>query len=66
MTRRTNVARRSRDARTFFVNQTGDITSSDRSTYTGPGALGSGSGNMTGLVAVGTIGVDGGVWRQVN
>ena len=63
--------------RTFFVNQTGDITSTDLATYTGNTAidigaagsafqLGGGATNITGLVAVGTIGVDNQMWRQVN
>jgi prepilin-type N-terminal cleavage/methylation domain-containing protein len=62
--------------RTFFVNQTGDITSTDVSTYTGNTAIDaptSGSAflasaltRITGLVAVGTTGTDTNLWRQVN
>jgi prepilin-type N-terminal cleavage/methylation domain-containing protein len=64
--------------RSFFCNQTGDITSTDTSEYQGgsawpstftrdaafqnPGATDA----ITGRVAVGTIGGDGGLWRQVN
>ena len=65
--------------RTFFVNQTGDIIGTDSSTYSGTGkfvasnagsAFKSASGaaltNITGLVAVGTKGRDGNVWKQIN
>ena len=64
--------------RTFFVNQTGDITGSDVSTYSGTGVYGAsncgnafkaGTGsltNITGLVAVGTKGRDGNLWKQIN
>jgi prepilin-type N-terminal cleavage/methylation domain-containing protein len=68
--------------RTFFVNQTGDVTNTESSAYTGSGAinpflnagtafaLSSGGGAMnsvTGLVAVGTIGRENLLmWRQVN
>ena len=63
--------------RTFFVNQTGDITSTDISTYTGPvGITAAAAGNaflnaaaitsITGIVAVGTDGSDNNMWRQVN
>ena len=69
--------------RTFFVNQTGDITSTDVSTYNGTTSTGNvvsvagragsafrtSAANITlitGIVAVGTPGVDGNRWRQVN
>ncbi len=65
--------------RSFFVNQTGDITSVDTSTYSGPGTFdeansgaafsessGSTDENITGQVAVGTRGRDGNIWKQVN
>jgi prepilin-type N-terminal cleavage/methylation domain-containing protein len=63
--------------RTFFVNQTGDITGTDSSTYTGAGKFtaancgnafknGGSAGNITGLGAVGTKGRDGNTWKQVN
>ena len=64
--------------RTFFVNQTGDITSTDDSGYTGAGsidianagaAFGTPAGadtNITGTVAVGTVGRDTNTWKQVN
>ncbi len=65
--------------RTFFVNQTGDIIGTDAPAYTGSGvftdtnagaAFKSASGaaltNITGLVAVGTLGRDGNNWKKVN
>jgi len=63
--------------RTFFVNQTGDITGTDVSTYTGVGKfvasnagsafkLGGGLTGITGLVAVGTKGRDNNTWKQIN
>ena len=65
--------------RTFFVNQTGDITSVDASGYSGTNVIGpaeagaafsesSGSGDtmITGQVAVGTLARDGNTWKQVN
>ena len=63
--------------RTFFVNQTGDITGTDVSTYSGTAAFtaaksgyafktGGSAGNITGLVAVGTKGRDGKIWKQIN
>jgi type IV pilus assembly protein PilA len=63
--------------RTFFVNQTGDITGSDVPTYTGTGMftatnagaafkLGGALTNITGLVAVGTKGRDNNSWKQIN
>ena len=64
--------------RTFFVNQTGDITSTDWNLYTGVTAIdvptagaafqtgGGGIQFITGLVAVGTPGMDTHMWRQVN
>ena len=63
--------------RTFFVNQTGDITGTDFSTYSGTGKfvasnagaafkLGGGLTGITGLVAVGTKGRDNNTWKQIN
>jgi prepilin-type N-terminal cleavage/methylation domain-containing protein len=64
--------------RSFFVNQTGDITGADVTTYSGTGALGTAATagnafkaggaatNITGLVAVGTRGRDGNLWKQIN
>ena len=66
--------------RSFFVNQTGDIVGTEDKTYTGsaltvlPGAggwssafkTGSAATKITGLVAVGTKGLDGNVWKQIN
>ena len=65
--------------RTFFVNQTGDITSTDSSTYSGTNVIqptnagaafsessGSTDTNISGAVAVGTLGRDGNTWKQVN
>ena len=63
--------------RTFFVNQTGDITGTESSTYSGTGkfvasnagaAFKSGGGltGITGLVAVGTLARDGNRWKQIN
>jgi prepilin-type N-terminal cleavage/methylation domain-containing protein len=57
--------------RTFFANQTGDITSTDDPKYTGPGApLPPGAafadtgpaGNINGLIAVNEVGRDGNTW----
>jgi len=63
--------------RTFFINQTGDITSTDYENYSGTGdfaagnggrafKLGGSVGNMTGAVAVGTRGRDNQVWKHIN
>jgi len=64
--------------RTFFVNQTGDITSNDNPLYSGPGNFtAANAGNafentggaatlITGQVAVGTPGRDSLRWKQVN
>ena len=62
--------------RTFFVNQTGDITGCEVSTYSGTGdfaAANAGAAfitasatNITGRVAVGTRGEDGNIWKQIN
>ncbi len=63
--------------RTFFINQTGDITSTDAEIYSGTGDFAAGNagrafkvggsvGNMTGAVAVGTRGRDLRVWKQIN
>ncbi len=66
--------------RTFFVNQTGDITGADVTTYSGTGdfsetnagnafrPVGGGGAvtNITGIVAVGTVGRDGEMWKQIN
>ena len=64
--------------RTFFVNQTGDVTSTDFADYTGTadagGDLDAGAAfeaggavtSMTGNVAIGTVARDGQLWKQVN
>ncbi len=63
--------------RSFFVNQTGDITGSDVATYSGTGIftaanagaafkLGGAVTSITGLVAVGTKGTDNNFWKQIN
>jgi len=58
---------------TFFVNQAGDILAADSPTYDGdrgpkPGAalVDLGVHRIVGRVALGTVGHDGNVWRQVN
>lgn len=59
--------------RTFFVNQGGDIVTTEDSTYTGPSGgpdadaafiLGSLSGGITGQTATGRDGVDSNLWKQ--
>ena len=63
--------------RSFFVNQTGDITGKDDTAMSGTGDIdeatsgsafetGGGLGNITSVVAVGTLGNDGEMWKQVN
>jgi prepilin-type N-terminal cleavage/methylation domain-containing protein len=64
--------------RSFFVNQTGDITSTDYNVYSGNAALDIANAgtafvnngaltSITGLVAVGTLGRENSqMWRQVN
>jgi len=63
--------------RTFFVNQSGDITGTELSTYTATGSfdetnagrafkLGGGLTKITGLQAIGTKGRDSEVWKQIN
>jgi prepilin-type N-terminal cleavage/methylation domain-containing protein len=63
--------------RTFFVNQTGDVTSTDDSDYSGSdhtslAGFGAGAalmgqlGNVTGNVAIGASGADNNLWKQVN
>jgi prepilin-type N-terminal cleavage/methylation domain-containing protein len=61
--------------RTFCVNQSGDIVTTEDSTYSGPlpAALSPGaafltaiSASITSQLAVGTTGGDGNLWRQVN
>jgi len=64
--------------RSFFVNQTGDVTATDDPTLTGGadagGALVAGNAFMpggaadaiTGNVAIGTVARDGNIWKQVN
>jgi type IV pilus assembly protein PilA len=59
--------------RTFFTNQGGDVTSTERATYTGTGsppgsdaAFQPPAALITGQVAIGVAGNDGQVWRQVN
>ena len=63
--------------RTFFVNQSGDITGTELSTYTATGTfdettagrafkLGGGLTKITGLQAIGTKGRDNQTWKQIN
>ena len=63
--------------RTFFVNQTGDIIGTDYNLYSGTQAFvasnagaafktGGALTSITGLVAVGTRGRDGNLWKQIN
>jgi len=63
--------------RTFFVNQTGDITGKDDAASEGTGIIaaanagdafvpGGAAGNITSNVAVGTVGRDGETWKQVD
>lgn len=63
--------------RTFFVNQGGDITSAELSTYSATGIFTSANagraftgstvnGNITGTQAIGTIARDSQRWKQVN
>ena len=63
--------------RSFFVNQTGDITNKDDPTSEGTAAVaaanagdafmpGGGAANITSNVAIGTVGRDGETWKQVN
>jgi prepilin-type N-terminal cleavage/methylation domain-containing protein len=60
--------------RTFMVNQTGDVVSTEDSGYSGTGSgpvphaafIDGASNYITGLTAVGTDGGDGFMWRQVN
>jgi prepilin-type N-terminal cleavage/methylation domain-containing protein len=59
--------------RTFMVNQTGDVVTTEDNTYsgdTGPdpnsGFINPAANSITGLTAVGTDGGDGNMWRQVN
>ena len=60
--------------RTFMVNQTGDVVTSEFNGYSGGTGPTAGAGffqardaeSITGLTAVGTQGQDGRVWRQVN
>jgi prepilin-type N-terminal cleavage/methylation domain-containing protein len=62
--------------RTFFVNQTGDVTACDFEDYSGGGdaqanltagaALMGVDVNITGNVAIGVSGADGQLWKQVN
>ena len=63
--------------RTFFVNQGGDITGTEKSTYTATGAftaakagyafrLGGSDGAITGTQAIGTKGRDSQTWKQIN
>jgi prepilin-type N-terminal cleavage/methylation domain-containing protein len=64
--------------RSFFVNQSGDITGTDDADYTGTGdfdegtagyafrAGTGGNGNITGQQAIGTLARDGNTWKQIN
>ena len=58
--------------RTFFTNQAGDVVATEVAIYSGT-AAGPASdaafkvgGAITGNVAVGVVGADGNIWRQVN
>ena len=63
--------------RSFFVNQSGDITGTESSTYTATGVMTSANasraflgstvnGNITGQQAIGTRARDGNLWKQIN
>ncbi|MCG3134495.1 MAG: hypothetical protein HMLKMBBP_01802 [Planctomycetes bacterium] len=64
--------------RSFFVNQSGDITGTEFSGYDGTGDFAAGSAgrafgpssgsvaNVTGRQAIGTRGRDGRIWKQIN
>ena len=60
--------------RTFFTNQSGDLVTTEFATYTGttgpaPDAAfqaGATAGTITGSVAIGAVGRDGNLWKQVN
>ncbi len=59
--------------RTFMVNQTGDVVTTEDSAYTGStgpdgdaGFLTTAADSITGLTAVGATAGDGNMWRQVN
>jgi prepilin-type N-terminal cleavage/methylation domain-containing protein len=64
--------------RTFFINQAGDIVTTDAARYTGTGrflatqgaafcaAGGSAVTSITGQVAIGTVGRDGNRWRPID
>ncbi len=61
--------------RSFMVNQTGDVVTTEDSDYNGDtgtepdphaGFIGGAGNSITGLTAVGTAGGDGNIWRQVN
>jgi prepilin-type N-terminal cleavage/methylation domain-containing protein len=64
--------------RAFFVNQTGDLISTENAPYSGTAALATAAlagaafkaggplTNITGQVAIGTRGRDGQLWKQVN
>jgi hypothetical protein len=58
--------------RTFFTNQGGDVIASENSAYSGttagplPDAAFKVAGAITGSVAIGVVGADGKVWKQVN
>ena len=59
--------------RTFMVNQTGDVVTTEDSAYTGTagppahaGFIDGAASSITGLTAVGTTGGDANMWRQVN
>ena len=60
--------------RTFFTNQGGDVVATEKSTYSGTAAgpasdaafKPADAGKITGAVAIGTAGVDGSTWKQVN
>ena len=58
--------------RTFFTNQGGDVIATEKNTYSGtgagplPDAAFKVAGSITGSVAIGVVGADGMIWKQVN
>jgi len=60
--------------RTFFTNQGGDLVATEKSSYSGTAAgpapdaafKPADAGKIVGSMAIGTAGVDGSVWKQVN
>ena len=60
--------------RTFFTNQGGDVVNTEFANFSGTAAgpqsdaafKPADAGNITGSVAIGVVGVQGGTWKQVN